>query len=189
MAKLINYLMVATHLPSDSELIFFKTVEEAKAEFKKRTQGLLTIEGLEEDVDYTIEDEYAIRFNSGENEELSSILGDVNHYFKVGVQDVEDDCDYYIADFSEWVDESTIKFFNKENAIITYNDMVVQGLELINNSFYGMTVNRSDKTTWESDDTGTLFMESDNNDGSSDAFFGATDVYWTYRIGKTPFTN
>ena len=47
--------MVATHLPSDSELIFFKTTEEAKAEFKKRTQELFELDGLEEDIDYSIE--------------------------------------------------------------------------------------------------------------------------------------
>jgi hypothetical protein len=181
MAKQIHYLIIATHLPSDSEVLFFPTVEEAKAEFKKRTQEFFAIEGLEEDCDYWMEDEWAVRFNSGNNEELGAILGEVDHYFKVGTQDVEDDCECYIADFSEYVDESTIKFFNKESAVINYNDMVESALAIEGG------VNRYDQSTWESDN-GTLFMESDNADGSTDAFFGMNDVYWTYRIGKIDLT-
>jgi hypothetical protein len=182
MAKQIHYLIIATHLPSDSELIFFKTVEEAKAEFKKRTQELNELDGLEEDVDYCIEDEYAIRFIPGHNEDLSALLGDVDHYFKVGTQDVEDDCEYYVADFSEYVDESKLTFYNKQDAIITYNDMVDDAL--VDNK----DVNRYDNTTWEDEDEVTLFSETDNGDGSTDAFFGILDVYWTYRIGKINLT-
>lgn len=182
MSKLVHYLMVATHLPSDSELIFFKSVEEAKAEFKKRTQELFAIEGLEEDCDYWTEDEYAVRFNSGSNEELSAILEDVDHYFLVGTQDVEDDCECYIADFSEYVDESYVKFFNRENAVITYNDMVESALAIEGG------VNRYDKSTWEDEAGAILFSETDNADGSTDAFFGMNDVYWTYRIGKITLT-
>ena len=182
MAKQIHYLIIATHLPSDSELIFFKTVEEAKAEFKKRTQELFALDGLEEDIDYSIEDEYAVRFNSGENEELSALLEDVNHYFKVGTQDVEDDCEYYVADFSEYVDEVTITFYNKQDAVITYNDMVDEALA------GNKDVNRYDNTTWEDDDDVIIFSETDNGDGSTDAFFGISDVYWTYRIGKINLT-
>jgi hypothetical protein len=182
MAKQIHYLIIATHLPSDSELIFFKTVEEAKAEFKKRTQELFALDGLEEDIDYSIEDEYAVRFNSGENEELSALLEDVNHYFKVGTQDVEDDCEYYVVDFSEYVDEVTITFYNKQNAIIAYNDMVDEALA------GNKDVNRYDNTTWEDDDDVIIFSETDNGDGSTDAFFGISDVYWTYRIGKINLT-
>ena len=182
MSKLVHYLMVATHLPSDSEVLFFPTVEEAKAEFKKRTQEFFAIEGLEKDCDYWIEDEYAVRFNSGNNEELGAILGEVDHYFKVGTQDVEDDCEYYVADFSEYVDESSITFFNRGASVNAYNDMVNSALAIEGN------VNRHDQSTWEDEDYGTLFMESDNNDGSTDAFFGMNDVYWTYRIGKILLT-
>lgn len=182
MSKLVHYLMVATHLPSDSELIFFNTVEEAKAEFKKRTQEFFAIEGLEEDCDYWVEDEYAVRFNPGVNEELSALLGDVDHYFKVGTQDVEDDCEYYIADFSEYVDESNVKFFNRENAVIAYNDMVESALAIEGD------VNRYDQSTWENEAGTILFSEVDGTDGSTDAFFGMNDVYWTYRIGKITLT-
>ena len=182
MAKQIHYLLIATHLPSDSKVLFFKTVDEAKAEFKKRTQELFAVDGLEEDNDYWMEDEWAVRFNSGNNEELGAILEEVDHYFKVGTQDVEDDCDFYVADFSEYVDESCITFFNRENAVIAYNDMVESALAIEGD------VNRYDQTTWEDESGVTLFSETDNDDGSTDAFFGMNDIYWTYRIGKVILT-
>jgi hypothetical protein len=182
MAKQIHYLLIATHLPSDSEVLFFKTVDEAKAEFKKRTQELFAVDGLEEDNDYWMEDEWAVRFNSGNNEELGAILEEVDHYFKVGTQDVEDDCDFYVTDFSEYVDESRITFFNRENAVIAYNDLVESALAIEGD------VNRYDQTTWEDESGVTLFSETDNDDGSTDAFFGMNDVYWTYRIGKVTLT-
>ena len=159
MAKQIHYLIIATHLPSDSKVLFFKTVDEAKAEFKKRTQDLFAVDGLEEDNDYWMEDEWAVRFNSGNNEELGAILEEVDHYFKVGTQDVEDDCDFYVADFSEYVDESCITFFNRENAVIAYNDMVESALAIEGD------VNRYDQTTWEDESGVTLFSETDNDDG------------------------
>ena len=182
MAKQIHYLLIATHLPSDSKVLFFKTVDEAKAEFKKRTQELFAVDGLEEDNDYWMEDEWAVRFNSGNNEELGAILEEVDHYFKVGTQDVEDDCDFYVTDFSEYVDESRITFFNRENAVIAYNDMVESALAIEGD------VNRYDQTTWEDESGVTLFSETDNDDGSTDAFFGMNDIYWTYRIGKVILT-
>ena len=182
MAKQIHYLLIATHLPSDSKVLFFKTVDEAKAEFKKRTQYLFAVDGLEEDNDYWMEDEWAVRFNSGNNEELGAILEEVDHYFKVGTQDVEDDCDFYVTDFSEYVDESRITFFNRENAVIAYNDLVESALAIEGD------VNRYDQTTWEDESGVTLFSETDNDDGSTDAFFGMNDIYWTYRIGKVILT-
>ena len=182
MAKQIHYLLIATHLPSDSKVLFFKTVDEAKAEFKKRTQDLFAVDGLEEDNDYWMEDEWAVRFNSGNNEELGAILEEVDHYFKVGTQDVEDDCDFYVTDFSEYVDESRITFFNRENAVIAYNDLVESALAIEGD------VNRYDQTTWEDESGVTLFSETDNDDGSTDSFFGMNDIYWTYRIGKVILT-
>ena len=177
--------MIARHLPSDSELIFFKTIEEAKAEFQRQTQEIFALdENLEEELDYWCEDAWAVRFNAGNNERLSSFLEDVDHYFLVGTQDVEDDCNYFVADFSEYVDESRVKFFNKENAIVTYNDMVDEGIAIQHSKRNQDGINRYDNTTWESDECGTLFSETDNEDGSTDAFFGYDDVYWVYRIGE-----
>jgi hypothetical protein len=87
-----------------------------------------------------------------------------------------------VADFSEYFDESKLTFYNKQDAIITYNDMVDDAL--VDNK----DVNRYDNTTWEDEDEVTLFSETDNGDGSTDAFFGILDVYWTYRIGKINLT-
>jgi hypothetical protein len=188
MAKQIHYLIIATHLPSDSEVLFFPTVEEAKVEFKKRTQALFAVDGLEEDDDYWIEDEWAVRFNSGNNQALSAILEEVDRYFKVGTQDVEDDCECYIADFSEHVDEVTITFFNKADAVNAYNNMV-NGSIAVHNECSDKTIDRQNESTWEDEDYGTLFTETDNEDGSTDAFFGFSDIYWTYRIGKVTLTN
>lgn len=181
MAKQIHYLMVATHLTGDSEVLFFKTREEAEQEFRKRTQHLLSIDGLEEHTDYYEVDDWSIRFYGNENEDLMAELGEVDHYFTVGTIEVQDDVNYYIADFSEHVDESTITFLNREDAVIRYNDLVDDGVDMCVQYCDG--VNRYDNNTWESD-SGTLFSETDNEDGSTDAFFGFSDVYWTYRIGE-----
>ena len=189
MAKQIHYLIIATHLPSDSEVLFFPTVEEARAEFQKRTQEIFALdENLEEELDYWCEDEWTVRFNAGNNEALSNFLGDVDHYFEVCTEDVEDDCECYIADFSEHVDEVRITFFNKADAVNAYNNMV-NGSIAVHNECSDKTIDRQNESTWEDDDYGTLFMESDNDDGSTDAFFGVSDVYWTYRIGKVTLTN
>jgi len=116
---------------------------------------------------------------------LDGLLGECNHYYYVNSVEVADDVNTFIAEFSEWVDESTIEFFNKETAIIKYNDMVDDTLKIMNDKQRdNEVVNRYDNTTWETDDNGTLFSEIDNEDGSTDAFFGFTDVYFTYRIGE-----
>jgi len=131
MTKQIHYLIIATRLPSDSEVIFYDKVEDAQAEFQKRTQEIFALdENLEEEVDFWCEDSWAVRFNAGNNEALSNFLGDVDHYFKVGTQDVANDCTHYVVDFSEYVDECTIKFFNKQTAIETYNDMIDEGISM-----------------------------------------------------------
>lgn len=183
--KQVHYLMVATHLPSDSELHFFKTREEAQAEFQKRTQEIFALDdNLEEDLDFWCDDEDSVRFNCGNNEKLSSFLGDVDHYFEVKTVPVPDDAECYVADFSEHVDESHVKFYNKETALVVWNDMVDEGIGMHNQIMDRETVNRYDQTTWEDEDYGTQFSETDNEDGSTDAFFGFSDVYWTYRIGK-----
>jgi len=184
--KQVNYLMIATHLPSDSQIIFFNTFDEAKAEFKRQTDELFAIgEDLQEDVDYFIDYEYAVRFNTGNNERLTSFLEDVDHYFEVGSKEVKDDVDYFIADFSQSVDESNVVFYNKDEAKLIWNDMVDQSIETQSAGYSNQeNINRYDCETWEDDDYGTLFSESNNEDGSTDAFFGFSDICWTYRIGE-----
>jgi hypothetical protein len=185
--KQLHYVLIAKHLPSDSEVQFFPTREEADTYFNSCVQPLLKVcidNELEEDEAYSYgQTNNIIRFDSGYDEELDSLLGECNHYYYVNSVEVADDVNYYVADFSEWVDESTIEFYNKETAIVKYNDMVDDVIESVNDRHrYG--VNRYDNNTWESDDNGTLFSEADNDDGSTDAFFGHTDVYFTFRIGE-----
>ena len=85
MTKQIHYLIIATHLPSDSEVIFYDKVEDAQAEFQKRTQEIFALdENLEEEVDFWCEDSWAVRFNAGNNEALSNFLGDVDHLDLIG---------------------------------------------------------------------------------------------------------
>jgi hypothetical protein len=184
--KTLHYVLIAQHLTGDSSVHFFPSRLKADRFYESKVKPLLEIchkNELEEDEVYIFgETKNSVRFNSGENEELDLALGECNHYYLVDSIEVEDDVDTYIADFSEWVDESTITFYKKADAIIKYNDMVDDSVEMLNNS--GMGVNRYNNTTWESEDNGTMFSETDNEDGSTDAFFGGTDVYWTYRIGK-----
>jgi hypothetical protein len=185
--KQLHYVLIAKHLPSDSEVSFFPTREQADAFFNSCVEPLLKVcvdNELEEDEAYSYgQTKNIVRFDSGYDEELDGLLGECNHYYYVNSVEVADDVNTFIAEFSEWVDESTIEFFNKETAIIKYNDMVDDTLQIMNDSHrYG--VNRYDNTTWETDDNGTLFSEIDNEDGSTDAFFGFTEVYFTYRIGE-----
>lgn len=185
----LHYVLIAKHLPSDSEVSFFPTREQADAFFNSHVEPLLKVcidNELEEDEVYSFgQTKNIVRFDSGYNEDLDSLLGECNHYYYVNSVKVGDDANYFVADFSEWVDESTIEFFNKETAIIKYNDMVDDTLEMMNNSRRDTEqVNRYDNTTWDDEDDGTLFSETDNGDGSTDAFFGFTDVYFTYRIGE-----
>ena len=186
MTKQIHYLIIATHLPSDSEVVFFKTVEEAQAEFQKRTQEIFALDSnLEEEVDYWCEDAWCVRFNAGNNEKLSNFLGDVDHYFHVGTQDVPEDSNYYVADFSEYVDEVNIHFFNKQDAVAAYDSLIQESINIQHSNYRNQNpIDRNDQTTWEDEDFGTLFSEEDNADGSTDAFFGYSDIYYTYRIGE-----
>lgn len=185
----LHYVLIAKHLPSDSEVSFFPTREQADTFFNSHVEPLLKVcidNELEEDEAYSFgQTKNIVRFDSGYDEDLDMLLGECNHYYYVNSVKVDDDANYFVAEFSEWVDESTIEFFNKKNAIVKYNDMVDDTLKIMNDSRRDDEgVNRYDNSTWDDDD-GTLFSEIDNGeDGSTDAFFGFTDVYFTYRIGE-----
>lgn len=189
MTKFVHYLLIARALPKDSEVLFFETIEEAYDMFRKLTQPLLSINGLQDGIDYYEEDDWCIRFNAGENEELSANLDYQDQYFHVGTQDVDIECTHYIAEFSEYTDESNINFFTKERAITAYNDLVDDGIQIQHTRRNQEPINRYDQTTWEDEKIGTLFSETDNNDGSTDAFFGYDDMYWIYRIGAAKFAS
>ena len=172
--KVLHFVLIAQHLTGDSKVVFFPSRLKAERFFQNAVTPLLEIcerNNLEEDEAYSFgQTKDIVRFDSGYDEELDAKLGDSNHY-------------YYVAEFSEWVDESTISFHNREDALVKYHDLVDDSIITLNNSPYHGGVNRYDNSTWESED-GTLFQETDNDDGSTDAFFGHTEVYYTYRIGK-----
>jgi hypothetical protein len=184
--KQLHYVLIAIHLPSDSEVYFFPTREQADAFFKSQVEHLLKVcidNELEENEVYSYgQTKNTIRFDSGYDEDLDSFLGECNHYYHVDSIEVADDVNFFVAEFSEWVDESTIKFYNKETAIVKYNDMVDDCIKDMNLCRNGYVVNRYDNTTWDDED-GTMFSEN-TDDGSTDAFFGYTDVYFTLRIGE-----
>lgn len=194
MAKQINYLLIARELTGDSELLFFDTLEQAKAEYSERTQEIFNSdETLEEGVDFEYDTHWkllrgqdeAITFKGSDSEKLSALLNYIDHYFLVGCQEVEDDCTHYLADFSEHLDLSHVTFFNKEDAFTQYNKLVEDGIKMQNDySRNTDNVLRDDKSTWEDDKFGTLFGEGVNDDGSTEAFFGFSDVYWIYRVGE-----
>lgn len=180
--KTINYLMIATHLPSDSQILFFNTYDEAMEEFKKQTEGLLSLEDLSED-DYHIVDDYAIRFNAGNHMELSNMLGDVDHFFKLGTIDVDDSCTHYICDFSEFTDESTVEFYSKSDAKYILMDMVDKAISEQHLLFKDQVkIDKYDINTW-TDVEGDLFNHKIINGNTEDFFFGYNGIYWTYRIG------
>ena len=187
--KQLHYVLIAKHLPSDSEVHFFPTREQADVFFNSHVEPLLKVcidNELEEDEAYSFgQTKNIVRFDSGYDAELDGLLGECNHYYHVNSVEVADDVNYFVAELSEWVDESTIEFFNKETAIVKYNDMVDDTLKIMNDSRRDDEgVNRYDNNTWDDDD-GTMFSEIDNGeDGSTDAFFGFTDVYFTYRISE-----
>jgi hypothetical protein len=187
--KNLHYVLIAKHLPSDSEVSFFPTREQADAFFNSHVEPLLKVcidNELEEDEVYSYgQTKNIIRFDSGYDEDLDSLLGECNHYYYVNSVEVADDVNYFVAELSEWVDESTIEFCNKQNAIIKYNDIVDDNLMMLNDSRRDEAfVLRYDNNTWE-DENGTMFSEIDNaDDGSTDAFFGYTDVYFIIRIGE-----
>jgi hypothetical protein len=184
--KTLHFVLIAQHLTGDSSVHFFPTRAKAQRFFNNEVKPLLEIcerNELEEDEVYLFEEtKDSVRFNSGYDKELDSALGECNHYYHLATVEMVDDVDCYIADFSEWVDESIIKFYKKEDAVIKYNDMVDESIALMNDA--GFEVNRYDQNTWETKQNGTVFSETDNDDGSTDAFFGYTDMYYTYRIGK-----
>jgi len=187
--KQLHYVLIAKHLPSDSEVSFFPTREQADAFFNSHVEPLLKVcidNELEQDEVYSYgQTKNIIRFDSGYDVELDGLLGECNHYYHVDSVEVADDVNYFVAELSEWVDESTIEFCNKQNAIIKYNTMVDDNLMMLNDYRRDEnSVNRYDNSTWD-DENGTIFSEIDNaDDGSTDAFFGYTDVYFTIRIGE-----
>jgi hypothetical protein len=181
--KVLHFVLIAKHLTGDSEVVFFPSHLRAECFFGSKVSPLLEIcerNELEEDDAYSFgQTKNIVRFDSGYDEELDALLGECNHYYYLGQIEVDDDVTHYVADFSEWVDESTIEFFNEQKAKEVWDDKINDEI-ILAAEHDNIHINRHDQSTWEDKDGMTLFMET-----NSDAYFGtSSDLTWTFRIGK-----
>ena len=120
--KTLHYVMITKHLTGDSEVLFFNSSAKARDYFIAVTNPLLKVcldEQLVEDKVYypTLDAKGNVkmwRFNGGENNALDELIGGINHCYQIGSAKVNDDVTHYVADFSEYVDESTISFWNEQ---------------------------------------------------------------------------
>jgi hypothetical protein len=181
--KKVHALLIARQLTGDSEVLFFNNPNEAILAYQSLTNPLFSIiaendiaedEGVYERYD----NPFAVRFNSGELSELdeTELMDEGNVYVEVISKEVYDDVTHYFADFSEYVDDSTILFHNKESITELYNNTVDEELFSINEVKSGAMIVRGEESTW-----GDIFYEDDIKQQS---FFGFCDVYGTFMIGE-----
>lgn len=190
MAKQLHYLLIAEGLTGDSDVYFYATPELAEQAFKNLIKPLVDAcmnnhyDTEEQDVFYHLKEGKAVRFNSGELDALDEYLSECNRYVEWGTATVKDDVTHYIAEFSEWVDESTITFYNTEQAKIKYNDGIDEGISIAK-EHHTIEINRHDQSTWTHEGN-TVFSEPiDTSVNHSDAFFGYNqDTYYTIRCGE-----
>jgi hypothetical protein len=188
MAKQINYLLIAFGVTGDSNVLFYATPELAEQAFKNLTQPLVDVcmnnyyDTDKHDVFETFQDDKAIRFNSGIIDALDILIGESNVYYEWGTKTVDDNVSHYIAEFSEWVDDSSITFHNQQDAEIKYNKAINDGIQTANDHHHH-NVSRDNPETWEGEDFETLFSETITT--YSDAYFGYNvDCSYTYRYGS-----
>jgi hypothetical protein len=186
--KLLNFVMVAKHLTGDSEVYFFPTKEEARTFYNNRVKPLLDIcmkNELEEDEAYSFgQTKDCVRFDCGYDEELDAMLNECNHYYRVDSVEVPENVTHYVADFSEWVDESVIEFHTEQQAKEVWNDKIDEEIRLAS-EYHGIEISRHHQETWEDKSGMTLFQEKHYSDMYSDAYFGhSMDMTWTFRIGQ-----
>jgi len=181
--KNVNALLIARQLTGDSEVLFFDNPVEAILAYQSLTNPLFRIisenditedEGVYERYD----NPFAVRFNGGELSELdeTELMDGGNVYVEVVSKQVYDDVTHYFADFSEYVDDSTILFHNKESITELYNNTVDSELSAINTLNVGTKIVRGDESTW-----GDVFCE---DDAKQQTFFGFGDIYGTYEVGE-----
>lgn len=178
----INYLMYANALTGDSNITFFPTAELAQKTFNIYTEPLVAIcmnnyyNTDTQDVFTTLKDGKAYRFNAGELEPLDDRIGDSNVYYEWNTIEVPNNTTHYLAQFSEWVDDSCISFHTENNALTIYNNLILEQIDIAKNH-HNITINRTSQTDH--------FSETNNPiDNHTDAFFGYDDVYNTIRIGS-----
>ena len=187
----VNYLIIAQHLTGDSEIHFFPTPELAKARYEELTEPLLAIcraKSLEEDEVFSIDaDGKGCRFNAGYDEDIDNTIGDVDHWFKWDSAEKwsgeeSEDPTHYVADFCEYVDDSTISFWTEDKAKAHYETLVNNEIDMANER--GHKISRSDPNTWDNGEGMTLFQETDTKEHSECYFGWCSDPTNTIRIGK-----
>lgn len=187
MVKQINYVLIAEGLTGDSEVLFFPTPELAKAKFDELVNPFKSIikDLSEDEIEELIfsDDVHRIRIYTGVNEQADALLNDCDRFITWESIYIDEYATHYIAELSEWVDESNISFYPKDIAIIKYNDLIDESIQIAKDH-HGIEINRYDQSTWQTEN-GTVFTEAiDTTINHSDAFFGYSDVYYTYRIGE-----
>ncbi len=196
MRRNINYLLIAEPLTGDSKVMFYKTKREAKSAFNRLTKPFLKVCNklpkypfnlVEENdaVEYKeIANGQGMRFNLERSDELDELLGGIgNKYFEWGSVKANKNITHYFAEFSEWVDDSYILFFNAQDAQNKYETAVTEGIINLNDkqdidklTRYKEKVKRYEPDTWETTDGQTVFEESELN---NKAFFGFNLFYYT----------
>lgn len=192
--KVLHYVMICSELTGDGEVHVYTTAQAALEHYDDCVQPILQIcHNNEIEIDGDIATEYiygsnrrAHRFNAGEHDALDVVIGETNVYYEIGEVTVQDDVTAYVAQFSQWVDESDVTFCTPDEAAKKYEELVKECIE--NAEVYdGIRIDRKDKPTWDNSEGMTLFSE--ENDGlTQDAYFGHDDPTFTIRLGSFGLT-
>lgn len=185
--RTLHFVLIARNLTGDSEVLFFTSKLEAEFYFKSKVKPLLDIcerKELAEDEVYSFgKTKNIVRIDSGYDEELDAALGECNTYFFLGEIEADEDITHYVADFSEWVDESVIDFFTEEKAKEVWNDKIDEEIVLAS-QYQGVEISRYHQDTWEDESGMTLYQETHYSDMYSDAYFGySIEMSSTFRVG------
>ena len=177
--RTLHYLLIAKELTGDSEVLFFKSAIDAKEKFDELTKPLIDIcshdNSLKDDVcEFGFN---TARFNGGYNSELDSYLNASNHRYTVDSIEVADDITHYLCVFLDFVDDSFISFYNKNDAKIAYNETVDEYVS------YQRLIDKNDKETWKNEETDEILFEELIKDDMLNCFV-FTENYVTIRSGK-----
>lgn len=190
MTKQINYLLIAEELTGDSTVKFFPTPELAEKAFKKHTNPLIQTcidagaDENNEDVFYSLKDGKAYRFNYGILDELDDQLNECNQYVEWNTITVNNDVTHYIAQFSEWVDDSSINFYPQQTSIISLHSLINEQISIAK-EHHNITIDPQNSKTWKNTEGQTLYLEStDFVKNQANIFFGYSDVYLTIQHGQ-----
>lgn len=173
--------MICSELTGDSSVHVYPTEQAALEHFDDCVQPILQIclkNNIELDGDAVTEYHHskgrAFRFNAGIHEALDEINGEANMYYKLGrVTGVDDDVTHYLAQFSQWVDESTVDFYNEKDTNHLYESLVQEGIDDAAH-YDGIVIERHDKNN--------AFAET--TDGvSTEVYFGVSEPTMTIRKG------